>query len=423
MQQYFHIAAFVLYLSLMELGKLSNIFIQSIGYVLRNNRVQSLFIIIGISLSVAIISSGIFIIEGLQNYAIQTINSEGAFTTIIVSPNDGYELDGHYFDRDSIYQLDYNLSKLIISSVKEVNSTQLFFKRNEIYRIDSNKIVGVEIVSYSAPEIIKLEDSLILSGQNLPQSNSLGKKHILVNASFVDRANELGFCLNVDSVLSIVDQVFLICGIFENNDYNHPTIVARYDSSTSYLSLGADSRMYIKSDYNNLISIKDSVENILIEKYGGDMFYVKTHQTQLDEVLRYLDIAKFIVFFLYLLIVLISCIYISNIMVLASLLRGEEISIRRAVGASKSDILVQVSMELFLQILISIIIGFTLGISIANLFSWIFYTILDVPRIDPLYNFLSILKILLGTIFISSIFSIIPIKRIVNIDIVKIISN
>lgn len=360
------------------MSRTRNIFNQSIEHNLRNKNIQSLFIVFGISLSIAIISGGIFVIDGLENFALNTINSDNAFTTISITPRTSYTLDGHYYEKDSIYQLDNELSELIKDRIENVRLTQLFFRKNNIISTEANDLIGVEVLAYSFPEIIRLEDSIVVSGHNLPQNNTIEYIGAIVNTSLVDRANDLNYCVNVDSTLVIDDMKFLVQGIFSDQKYDDPTVVARFDSLSPGLTYDAESKMYVQSNYDEVVSIKDSIKSLLSNQFNSNTFEVRTYQTQLDEVLGYLNIAKFVVLFFYLLIILISCMYISNILVMASLLRGEEISIRRTVGASKVDIYIQVWLELLLLISIAMMAGFAMGLAISHMFAWAFHSALEV---------------------------------------------
>jgi len=106
---------------------------------------------------------------------------------------------------------------------------------------------------------------------------------------------------------------------------------------------------------------------------------------------------------------LVGGIGVMNIMLASVMERIKEIGLRRAMGATKKDIVYQFLMEAVVISLLGGIIGIVLGVFGA----WVLTLIIDIPTV---ISFWSILLSFIITVFVGIIFGFMPAKKAANLD-------
>ena len=336
---------------------------------LRANKMRAfltmLGIIIGISSVITIMAIGESVKATVGN-AFEQFGKNG----ISIQPKN-WDMKSQDFLRETDIQNIRNaFSKEILYMSPVVQSGGKVTKRKNT---DQVSIMGVN------EEYKNMEKVNIIKGRFLNKSDILGKREVIVvdkklALKLYKRSNIIGETLKIDD--GGLGQTYVVVGIYEKK----PTIFDKlngafgYDRTTAYAPITKvqmePSYSYVSAvivDSPDKTIIPKRIENYIAKiKHKSDLYKVETNQSQmsqLDGILSKLSIGISAIAFISL---LVGGIGVMNIMLVSVTERTREIGVRKALGATRKDILLQFLVESMIVSATGGIIGTSIGLAISN---------------------------------------------------------
>src|SRR3989338_3238252 len=375
----------------------------------RRNKVRtfltSLGILIGVSSVVLLVALGL----GFKEYIRQQFESLGT-NILIVMP--GKILEGGSF-----------------SSSSESSLTGARFEEsdiNRLKRIDGLSYVVpvfIKTVKTSSSESSEIGDLFATSSDIFVMRNLEAEKGVVFDKGddekktknvvigpkiaiklFSSTDNAVGKTLKIENV------AFKVTGVLKSKGgggFGGPDFDSFiYMPFRSALSFNPDKKIftiYLKaSDENQIPQLKEDVKKSLVKNYDKDDFSVLEQNEILNAVSSIFAMLNSILVTIAAISLLVGGIGIMNIMFVSVMERTREIGIRRAIGATRKDILYQFLMEAVALSLAGGIMGL--------IFS--FVTVMVIQRFFPaLIDYFSVMTALIVSSAIGILFGIIPSRR------------
>ena len=375
----------------------------------RRNKVRtfltSLGILIGVSSVVLLMALGL----GFKEYIRQQFESLGT-NILIVMP--GKILEGGSF-----------------SSSSESSLTGARFEEsdiNRLKRIDGLSYVVpvfIKTVKTSSSESSEIGDLFATSSDIFVMRNLEAEKGVVFDKGddekktknvvigpkiaiklFSSTDNAVGKTLKIENV------AFKVIGVLKSKGgggFGGPDFDSFiYMPFRSALSFNPDKKIftiYLKaSDENQIPQLKEDVKKSLVKNYDKDDFSVLEQNEILNAVSSIFAMLNSILVTIAAISLLVGGIGIMNIMFVSVMERTREIGIRRAIGATRKDILYQFLMEAVALSLAGGIMGL--------IFS--FVTVMVIQRFFPaLIDYFSVMTALIVSSAIGILFGIIPSRR------------
>ena len=378
---------------------------------IKENRTRSLLTCTGIAIGVASIILVLSLMGGISNLVQDEVNEMGN-NLLVVRPSS---------TKDSV-----------TSIVEELTSSNSF-QKSSLSLSDISTIKGVHNIIAAAP--IAISTNTVSS-----EKNTFGSISVLgTNADFItiepyalkygsflkDNSDEktvvLGYNLSlalfntinstVGKTITIMGEKFMVIGVlneteksinFDNVDFDNAVImdVKNLDSLTGSIQI---QQINIKAtNTDSLPQISDDIKKELIEqKHGDTNFSVAYGDAITHPASSLFNIISGMLTLVAAISLVVGGIGIMNIMLVSVAERTHEIGIRKAVGASGRNILMQFLFEALILSILGGIFGLALGYILAFLISVI-------TPFAPYISLEILLLTLLTTLVVGIIFGIYP---------------
>lgn len=248
------------------------------------------------------------------------------------------------------------------------------------------------VFRYGSAITDKNKDNTVVIGRNLSlqlfnTSNPVGRTLVFHGQRFI-----------VVGVLEEIDETIN----FNNIDYNN-ILIMDIDALNNLIGSLQIQQINAKvSNTSELDSVADTIRSILIEKHSGDTnFTVAYGEAILHPASSLLGIISGMLAVVAGISLVVGGIGVMNIMLVSVAERTHEIGIRKAVGASSRNILMQFMFE---ALILSILGGF-LGIILGYIFAFL---VSIITPFNPYISWQIILTVLSITIIVGIIFGIYP---------------
>lgn len=373
-----------------------------------NNKVRtaltSLGIMIGVFSVVMLIALGL----GLRNYLEESFEGLGA-NLLIVFPGQGFGGEGGLTGSFS------SLAGAVEFDERDYRSLQSIDAKYVVPGYITTLTVEANSEEVSAPiqgvteDFFPIFNLQLIDGEFWDRSAVASASKVGVIAEslaeelFNDPEDAVGEFVRVKSLR------VRIIGVVENigDPEQDRSIMIPY--TTTFASINTDKSffaMYVGvENESDIISTKQKIEEILLERYEEDEFSVIEPSEVLETVNQIFAVINGILIAIGSISLVVGGIGIMNIMYASVTERTKEIGIRRAIGATKSDILLQFLTE---SVMLSVL-GGVAGLAIAGLI------VLGVRPFFPLaINFLAIAIAFGVSSLIGIIFGVFPARRAAN---------
>jgi putative ABC transport system permease protein len=302
---------------------------------------------------------------------------------------------------------DKDVSK--IKRIKTINHVAPVFAQTGALIKARSKTEIAEILA-SSEEIIPIMNLEIEEGRFIEKRDiQKGSKVIMLHKSFAEKLFNSASEAIGENIVS-EKQNFKVIGILKSKGgggFGGGSLDAHvYIPFKASYSFNPDKKyygIYFKTINKEVIpETKQEVINILVKRYDKDDFTVMEPTELMETISSIFIIINTILVAIAAISLIVGGIGIMNIMYVSVVERIKEIGIRRAVGATKSDILSQFLAE---AVVLSLLGGF-LGLLIS--FAVVFF----IQRYFPAYiDFLSILVALGVSSVIGIVFGVLPAKK------------
>ena len=377
---------------------------------IKEHRTRSFLTCLGIAIGIASIILILSLTGSISNLISGEIKNIGS-DLIVVRPN--------------------TLKNSLTSAIEELTSANSF-ERSNLLTSDTETIAKIENVSVVAPislavTTVSNEENIVTSanvlgttpsffdienlafryGMKLTEKNKTNSIIIGHNLSLhlFNTSNPVG------RTLTFRGNRFIVVGVLEettetinlnNIDYNN-ALIMDIDVLESLLGSLQVQQINIKtSSTNELPTVTENIKKALVESHDGDTNFTVVYGDEIthpaSNLLNIVSIALAIVAGVSL---IVGGIGVMNIMLVSVAERTHEIGIRKAVGASARNIL----MQFILESLILSVLGGIMGIVLGYIFA-IFLS--SFTPFAPFISWYIILMVFLVTILVGLIFGIYP---------------
>jgi AS-48H len=323
-------------------------------------------IIIGLSCIVIILSVG----EGLQLHALKKMSNNQ--DTNKVSIQLSFQKRNNSVNGTEIFSED---DKLLIKSIEgvsdvEINQLSSSFVTENIIFNGKSKVVGINLVEST------FNNAYAGEGLTLLDSEFLNKK-ILISTDLADE-----FTYNVRDLIGkevvISNEVYTISGIFDNKtDLNLYEIDILIPKRTYEFVHKTNNQTFINILVNKEVNLKKISSEILdiMARYGSNRNEGKYEILNLDSLIKGLGtVFSSLTIFISMIAgisLLIAGVGVMNMMYSSVSERAYEVGIRRAIGATRKDILIQFLFEGIILTATAGIIGYFLGIAMSQIIGFL----------------------------------------------------
>lgn len=368
----------------------------------KRNKVRTFLTSLGIMIGVLSVVMLIALGLGLKNYIKGQFESLGA-NLVMIMPGSGFGgggfgagiVGGVEFDEKDIS----NISR--ISGIKY--TVPLFFKSSTVEAGGSEKtayIMGVNEDQFS------LMNSKTVSGQLFSKSDVVARAKVAVLGNKI--ADEL-FDLPEDAqgkTIRFENIRFKVMGVLEKTGDNEQDNSVIIPYKTTFGSINPDKTFWAiyvgVENKDDVESVKEAIKQTLLKRYKEDDFSVTEQSEILSTINQIFGILNAVLVAIGSISLIVGGIGIMNIMYATVTERTKEVGIRRAVGATQRDIMLQFLTES----LILSVFGGMLGLITATLLVIIIRIFFPAE-----INLLSVIITLAISSAIGIFFGVFPAKR------------
>lgn len=382
--------------------------IQSSFDDFKRNKVRtfltSLGIMVGVLSVVLLIALGL----GLKNYLAEQFESLGANLVIIFPGNIASDEDGGglgnfgsgFAGGANFDEKDY----LSLARIKDADFVVPMFMKSSVIETDGEKelgyVIGTNDQSFDLLNLEILEGSAFTKGDVSARSKKAVLGYSLADGLFENPEDAVGQTIRTGS------QRFKVIGVAKKKGDREQDGAAIVPYKTIFGTLNPDETFFTiylgTIDGDKVELIKERAKEVLLKRYDENDFTVTEQSELLESVNQIFTIVNSILLAIGSISLFVGGIGIMNIMYATVTERTKEIGIRRAIGATEKDILVQFLSE---SVILSVLGGFV-GLILATII------VLLVRFFFPAsINIVAVLVALIVSSGIGVFFGVFPAKR------------
>lgn len=334
----------------------------------RRNKVRTFLTSLGITIGVLSVVMLIALGLGLKNYLKQQFESLGA-NMILIMPGSGFSGEGGGFagafsglsggaDFD-----EKDLAKLRRISGVDYAVPQ-FFKSTLIEASGEKEFGYIEGVNTDAFKVLNLEPE---SGEFWTKSDTASRAKVgILGFSMAEKLFDTPDEA-VGKIVRFSDLRFRVVGVAKKKGDNEMDNAVIIPYKSTYGSLNPDKTFFTLflgvNDEDDVPFVKDRAEEILLRRYKDEDFSVTEQSELLSTINQIFNIVNGVLVAIGSISLLVGGIGIMNIMYASVTERTKEVGIRRAVGATERDIL----MQFLTESLVLSIMGGAMGLFLSSL--------------------------------------------------------
>lgn len=356
----------------------------------QRNKVRTLLTSLGILIGVASVVLLIALGLGLKKYIAQQFESLGTNLIYILPGNvisggslGGPPVGGAEFDNRDVT----NLKRL-----PGVEIVLPFFVKMVHVEAQGNSNVS-ELAASTADVFAGLNIEVEFGSPYSKADAEQGRKKVVLGSKLAEKLFGTGADA-VGKTVKIEDQAFTVIGVAKpkgGGGFGGPSIDEHlympFKATTSFNPNKKIFAIYVKAaDGSDLTAVKNEIQDNLLKRYKKDDFSVAKQEEFLNAINSIFGIINSVLVAIAAISLVVGGVGIMNIMYVSVVERIHEIGIRRAIGATRADILSQFLAEAVILSLIGGILGLLIS----------FLGVLAVQSVFPAYINLTSILIAVG---------------------------
>ncbi len=395
--------------------KLYEIFLQALGS-LKSNKLRSALTMLGVVMGVFSVVAIMAISNATKLYMASQVNKLGANTIIV-----NYNALNKDFDESARFK--YKDIENISKGIDEVEFASGVAGYGGLVK-DDKEYKDARVIAVRG-DFDKFYEVNLREGRFITEEDNVNVRNVAIvtdkyEKKYLDGESALGKTLTFYTY-DREKNLYKIIGVVSTEgdlnmamgDYEPPlefympynTMKENYGSDISYGQLVFSARMG-----ENLEEVSTKILKLLNFSKGTEDMYTATNtksiQKQVEGMLNVVSLALLVIAIITL---VVGGIGIVNILLVSVTERIREIGIRKAIGASKKDIVIQFLAESVVLTGISGIIGIILGV----LMGFVLSALIDIP---PAVDYKTIIMTFIGSIVLGLLFGVYPAKKAADLD-------
>lgn len=384
---------------------LKDIFIQSIKIAINSllsHKLRTILTMLGIIIGIASVVCIVALGRGSQDKILADINKIGTNTIV-------------FFPGKSFGDMFLNRTRSL-----DLGDLKLIEKQNFVQSVTPNIMQGGKIMhknlTFSAmlsggnDQSINVEGLEIQSGRNISEDDVLSSNSVCI----ISQSLKNSLFKDTDAIGKIVlfnNRALKVVGVLKHDDNlekdgtltlfaPYTTLMNKISSRHSISSIS----VRIKNGVNSQVAQK-LLENLIATRHGKKDFHTLNIDSIKQTVTNVTNTMSLLISSIAVISLIVGGIGVMNIMLVSVTQRTKEIGLKIAIGAKKSDIMLQFLLEAILICLI----GGILGILLSFCIGWMVGNFLQSLAFS--YSFVSVFLALISSMFIGVIFGFIPAKN------------
>ncbi|WP_413174698.1 ABC transporter permease [Anabaena azotica] len=391
--------------------------IQMAGKTLLANKLRSALTMLGIIIGNGSVIAMIGIGEGGQKFVANQLNSLGPNVVFVIPGNE----ETQRVSRDVTRTLVLEDAKAIATQVPTIAATTAELNSRQVVTY-KNRNTDVNIIG-TTPSFLKVRDFEVATGRfftdiDMKRSNQV----VVLGAKLKEKL--FGNTNPVSQQIRIKNASFQVIGVLTDKgsnlgvDYDESALVPILTSAnrlvgrTSPYGLEVTYIVASAKDADSVDAAEFQITNLLRQRHklvGENDFTIRTQKDALQTVGQISGALTIMLTGIAAISLFVGGIGIMNIMLVSVTERTQEIGLRKAIGATQQDILLQFIIEAVIVSVIGGVVGTTVGVG----------GILLIAAISPLEASISIASITMAVGISGGIglfFGVVPARRAAQLD-------
>jgi putative ABC transport system permease protein len=392
--------------------KISSSFLLAIQNI-RSHFFHTLLSVLGIVIGVASLVAILSLIDGMEEYANQQITQTTSLKAIVVRSN-AHENKNNVRIKKDTFSIIHTGD---LDELKLTKPAQFYLMRASVAAIvvgDSTIGTNIWATGENINPNIKAAHGQLFSAQDLEEKN----KVVLINEHFAKKAwprDSLNALLG--KTIQVASYELTIKAILKNDRSTSPHILVPISILTDEELKANPPELIIEAEsVEDVALLKEEVLAFLETKYGSTKdFSVQTNEMRVKQAAQGFLLFRIIMGMIVGISVLVGGIGVMNVLLISVTERTVEIGIRKAVGANRTDIMLQFLSESVTVSAFGSIIGLTLGVLGTMAFVPIVRAITEMP-FQAAYTLNTMLVIGVIALLVGIIFGTYPAIRASRLD-------
>ncbi len=392
--------------------KLTSSFLLALQNI-RSHFFHTLLSVLGIVIGVASLVAILSLIDGMEEYANQQITETTSLKAIAVRSNAYENINGVRIRKDTF-------AILTSGDVEELRLSKpahLFLNRSAVDAVVAgDSTVGTNIWSIGESMHPKMK---VIEGRAFSKLDLQEKRKVaIVNEHFVKKA------WPKDSLKTILGRTIqlgqdsvIIQGVLANDRSPGPYLILPITLLTqAELKANAPELLIEAESVEEVALLKEEVQAFLKQKYGAlNDFSVQTNEMRVKQATQGFLLFRIIMGMIVGISVLVGGIGVMNVLLISVTERTVEIGIRKAMGATRTDIMMQFLSESVTVSAFGSLIGLTLGVLGTMIFVPIVRSVTEMP-FQAAYTVNTMIVIGLISLLVGIVFGTYPAIRASKLD-------
>lgn len=370
------------------------------------NKLRTLLTTLGILIGITSVILLISFTLGLKKYIADEMNSLGS-NLVMVLPGkikQVAQMNQNIMQSPNIFDEKDVISLKRISTIKSIapvygRSVKMSYGgESELYQMIASSAEIFDVLNFDMEAGVKFDKAEAEKGNKVVIIGATPAKKIFGGSS-----EALG------KTAKLNDQSFRVIGVIKSQGGGiggggmDQHLIIPYKSALSFNPNKKFLAIYLQAENESVVSqTKDDIQKVLLKRFKEDEFSIMDQKQMLDSIQSIFGILNIVLVGIAAISLLVGGIGVMNIMYVSVVERIQEIGIRRAVGATRIDILLLFLLE---SILLSIL-GAVLGLGIS------FGVVTAIQSIFPAYINMETIALALGvSSVIGIVFGVFPARR------------